>query len=456
MSRKWFVGLIPLFLKVALVSAQELSEIYLSKAPLEEPTIVTGVTDLFGIRHDSASALIIVSNLDRLAYKSNTQIIKKESRPGEDILYFSEKPTHPVLLEITKSGYKLLTINLTEKGALTKKKTAWGMEVQGIKLVKETGIRILSHPKADTIKLDDVDVTNEDGYVISQGFHTVILKKAGYVDKYDTIRVSETATVFEYNLKLPITIQTNLAEAIIYIDDNERVQSGKHAVVPGRHKILVAWPGYKTKVDSIQVSVAKRFFSYSLSPISPPRTKSTSGYSGGLKFDFHSKMLRFGRNMLQKGAGLGLAVDFPLIKPFLAIGYAGGGLGILQHEELKPSDTKYYYFAQAGAGLQLNILKNGNGIYAKGAYLYRAIFFSPLDSAANLSLSDYGYSAGGGLQLSPSKIASFRLEFLYHFLEFEEVNNKGRALKFAKGLDASGFTVSLYLQTNYLIYKAKK
>ncbi len=68
---------------------------------------------------------------------------------------------------------------------------------------------------------------------------------------------------------IPITIDKNISDAVIYIDGKKMGTSNTQQVSLGKHTIKIEKYGYRSVTDTIEVTKEKVLFHYSLEPISP-------------------------------------------------------------------------------------------------------------------------------------------------------------------------------------------
>ncbi len=68
---------------------------------------------------------------------------------------------------------------------------------------------------------------------------------------------------------IPITIDKNIPDAVIYIDGKNKGSSNTQQVSFGKHFVRIVKYGYRTIADTIEVTKEKVLFPYKLTPISP-------------------------------------------------------------------------------------------------------------------------------------------------------------------------------------------
>lgn len=163
-----------------------------------EPKIMEGeligkeVRDANG---EVCAGLIIFSDLKGLAYQSNDGIVKVNSDPGKDFLFLS--PGEKVV-DVFCTGYKPLKIILTEVGIRLKSGQVWAITLEGEKFVP---VSFIITPRDAKLTVDNkpTDLTKQPQLKI--GKHVIKISKQGYETIVDTITVTESSTLFPYNLK---------------------------------------------------------------------------------------------------------------------------------------------------------------------------------------------------------------------------------------------------------------
>ena len=431
------------------------------QAVKDESVILKKVIGRDGQTYKDVFAVIIQTELSQLVYSSNDDntILKVERNPGEDILYFKTNPDSNILLTFSRHRYEPLTVYLYNYGVQFETGKAWRLKVIRTERVQKLNIKIETQPKASKVLFDSVSIPIGKEYITTEGIYDIIISRVGYDTLIDKVLVTEDATSFKYDLKLPIKIHTIPKEAIVYIDENERVIDGQHGITPDKkHGIEIKWPGYETIHDTIEVSEEmsenERIFSFKMKQRDEDKQKFNSGYVGGLKVEYEPDLPKLGDQDLGNSFSLAVSLDIPLGIPLFSLtAYGGGGFGILQSETLQNSETDMFFFGNAGAGLQMNLTRNATGVYAKGVYTYRSVSFNPLGSEVSTTYSATGYAAGGGFQLTPSRNLSYRLELMYNWLEFDQVKIYGMPIDLEQTIDASGLTISFYLLYRYSLFE---
>lgn len=203
------------------------------------------------------AAIKVVSDMDGLKYNSYNGIVGSiERNPGEDIVYLS---SNEQVLIIYKSGYNPKKIILSEEGINLEPRTMWEITLIGEEEASEFPINIITNPENATIFIDGKEKETKKTHQVSEGEHAIKIIKHGYKKIIDSIEVSESNTLFEYELKelepVKITIKSNPTAANIFINDVNEGKTNKQLFkYPGEYNLRISKNKYKTINKKINVS----------------------------------------------------------------------------------------------------------------------------------------------------------------------------------------------------------
>ncbi|MEM5777527.1 MAG: serine/threonine-protein kinase [Candidatus Aenigmatarchaeota archaeon] len=135
----------------------------------------------------------------------------------------------------------------------------------GVSKEEPVYVSIFSDPSGATVLIDgkNVGFTNVLNYAISEGNHSITLKKDGYEEKNDKIQVSKNGdNKFSYSLtkitpaEVEISIESNPDNAKVYLDEKfiNYTPIYNYKIIPGTYVVKVTKDGYKDYSETIVLS----------------------------------------------------------------------------------------------------------------------------------------------------------------------------------------------------------
>lgn len=207
------------------------------------------------------AGLVIVSDLDGLRFDSYNGIVKRNHKPGQDLLFLSSDER---VVTVYKNGFVPLKIILSQFGIQLQKGRVWQLKITGKKRTSLIPINILTNPKGANIYIDSTKINSEnEGGIKSQqvkpGKHTIKIIKSGYITITKTIHVNSNNTLFSFRLKqkqiVPIEIKSIPSGASIFINNNNIGSTNDGFFrYPGNYTIRLSKTGYLDTVAKIKVT----------------------------------------------------------------------------------------------------------------------------------------------------------------------------------------------------------
>ncbi|MEI7812495.1 MAG: PEGA domain-containing protein [Ignavibacteria bacterium] len=261
-----FFSFVLLVILISPFYSQELSELRISGkcVILPEELIDRNNRDVNG---EVCAGLMMISDLDGLAYDSYNQIVKIKKMPGQDLLFLS--PGERVVT-VYKTGFKPLKIILHEYGIKLMSGTVWKVEITGDRKLDLIPVNILASQPDVRIFVDEKDKGTGKTFQISAGEHRVRLEKEGYKTVQATILVSASSNLFNYKMEEIELIQAQIKSvpsgAKILLGDLDKGETDKGLfIMPGKYKLKLIKSGYRDLEDSIEVSeTGKNIIEYRL------------------------------------------------------------------------------------------------------------------------------------------------------------------------------------------------
>lgn len=173
-------------------------------------------------------------------------------------------------IKLLKEGYDDLedTISITKNEKKTLSYTLKKETTSPTTTTVEIPVSIKSNPTGAEVYIDNsnksIGATPIENYKLSEGNHTIILKKEGYEDKTDTIEVKKgeeiskeyTLVVKKVAIEIPISIKSNPAEAQVYIGDKQigvtPIENYKLKV--GTYSLKIKKEGYNDYTQTLTIS----------------------------------------------------------------------------------------------------------------------------------------------------------------------------------------------------------
>lgn len=434
--------LVLLFFPISSVVAQEaLDEIRIISKPLKLGKLkIRAAKDKFGGRWKNAMVLVIESDMRNLEYGPEEALIENIHNPPLDTLFLTPDPDYVV---IRRKNFRPFDFSFKNEGISFDSSRAWKLTIAGFKIQKEIAITVTTNPAGATISIDGQKQEARGEYNVTLGYHELLVEKAGYVATKKIIESTNSQTQFHVDLGLTVTISTEPADALVYVDGvfypEKRIN-----LKPGRYNLEIKRDDYLSYLGKLFVTESDTLFKISLAPTEADNPLGNFPLSFRLPafyFDFNPPAA--GEFKLNSAYGLGAGIDLRLLKQFCLSLSGAVAIGPYYYPDQFGGDleSSAYYPFKVSAGLSQKLRINEALFVLRGAVVRKIINFDD----ASFKIKANGYHAGLSLEIPTRENTTMGLELVYNFLKYDQTVVAGSLAPLVTKLDASNWSFSFYL-----------
>jgi hypothetical protein len=239
------VFLSALVLAFSIAYPQDLSQLSVSGKGelLSDELLDKSIRDANG---QLCAGVVIISDLDGLAYSSYNGIVKTSREPGRDLLFLS--PDERVVT-VLKTGFAPLKLILNEIGIKLKPGGVWQVKVTGEKKSELLPVLVVTTPPEAMVIIDGVRRGTGKSHQLSPGKHTIRVEKDGFGPVEQSVQVSPTSFEFPFILKevdvALTTINSLPPGAKLTVDGSDKGQTDRSLYLyPGTYRLRLEKADY--------------------------------------------------------------------------------------------------------------------------------------------------------------------------------------------------------------------